>query len=75
MAKRPFAHIPGHKKFDADLAELVSVGRRVAIAAAAKAESAKNQGERDAFAQIAAMMEEPMKLVIAARHVLWQAVG
>lgn len=75
MAKKPFADIPGHKKFDADLAEFISVGRRVAIAAAAKADSAKNQGERDAFTKIAAMMEEPVKQAIAARHVLWEAVG
>lgn len=74
MAKKPFADIPGHKKFDAELAEFISAGRRVALAAAAKAESAKNQRERDAFAEIAAMMDEPVKQALAARHILWQAV-
>lgn len=73
MAKRPFAEIPGHKKFDAEIAEFISAGRRVANTATAKAASAKNKRERDAFAQIAAMMEEPVKQAVAARHLLWQA--
>ena len=54
MARRPYADIPGHKRFDADLRELASLAQRLADEARKKAGRAKSDEERQTFTAWAA---------------------
>jgi len=54
MARRPYADIPGHKRFDADLRELASLAQRLADETRKKAGRAKSDEERQTFAALAA---------------------
>lgn len=74
MAKKPFADIPGNKKFDAGLRDLGSLARKLAQEATVKASNAPNEQVRAAFGRMAAALELQAKAAAEVRHILWEAV-
>lgn len=74
MARGPFAEIPGHKKFDADLRDLGGLARRLCDEAEQKAASAKTDKQRAAFESMRVALLDMTKKAGQIRQDLWIAV-